>query len=240
MSTVIIIPARYDSSRFPGKPLVDILGKSMLQRVWEKCKRVPGEVDVYVATDDERIKSHCIEHNMSYIMTSKECITGTDRVAEAYKLLKREYTTIVNVQGDEPLIRSEDISIIINHHKYDSIVLCGYCDINNEEDFSNPNIIKVVLDGQRNLLYASRAGIPINKQGHYQVSYGYRQVCIYAFSPYYILRCFDNKKTPYESVEDIEILRLIEKGHRVAMVKVSRDSISVDIPEDVERVKRRL
>ena len=182
MSEVIIIPARWNSSRFPGKPLVNILGKSLIQRVWIKCATAIDPKRVYIATDDERIKKHCIDNNMQYIMTSN-CSTGTDRVSQAYKRLGINCKTIINVQGDEPLIDPEDILKVIEASKKvnHTTIYCGICKIRTEQEFKNPNIIKVIMDAENYLLYASRAGIPTNKKLGFE--WAYKQVCIYAFSP---------------------------------------------------------
>ncbi len=241
--SIIIIPARYESSRFPGKPLVDILGKSLIQRVWGQCVKAFYSDKVFIATDDERIEKHCEENGMQCVMTSDECLTGTDRVAEAFKKIGKPYQTIINVQGDEPLVQPEDILEVAKAHEagreFYNIVCCGICNIKSEEEFRNPNIVKVVTDYYNRLLYASRASIPTNKDLEFHDSR--RQVCIYAFTPSILTGFSDIKaKTVLESVEDIEILRVLEFGYNVQMVGVSESSIAVDVPEDVEKVIRRL
>ena len=239
MKTLVIIPARYKSSRFPGKPLVDILGKTLIQRVWEQCIKAFRSTDVYVATDDERIKNHCKENNIQYIMTSLDHQTGTDRVCEAYKKIGKKYSTILNVQGDEPLIKPQDILEVANAPNRTPItVCCGYCKIKFEEEFRNPNIIKLAMTNDKRLLYASRVGIPTNKNLEFQ--WGYKQVCIYAFSPLALSEFSKFDRTLLESVEDIELLRFLDHRYNIQMVEVSRSSIPVDIPEDVEKVKEAL
>ena len=236
IDSMIIIPARMTSSRFPGKPLVDILGKSLVQRTWHQCFRAFGSDKTYIATDDERIEKHCEENNMKCIMTSSDCLTGTDRVAEAYGLLKEKCSTVVNVQGDEPLVEPADVLKVYEAHKKSpTTVCCGVCRIKTEEEFKNPNIIKIVTDKDRNLLYASRAGIPTNKKLGFV--WAYKQVCIYAFSPAALLDFSSRSKTPLEEVEDIEFLRFLEMGYTVKMVDVSGSSVSVDVPEDVKKVE---
>jgi len=235
MNAVIIIPARYKSSRFPGKPLVNILGKSLIRRVWEQCIKAIDSSNVFIATDDDRIKDHCLLNNMNWISTSENCLTGTDRVCEAFTRKNFNCDIIVNVQGDEPLISPDDIITVIKDHKNSSYVSCGYCEINNEEDFKNPNIIKVVMDYNENLLYASRSPIPINKNR--QLIKADKQVCIYAFSMISLMDFNSTRKSKLEEIEDIEFLRFLEMGKKVKMVKVSNSSISVDIPEDVIKVE---
>ena len=235
MSAVIIIPARMSSSRFPGKPLIDIMGKSLLQRVWEKCNQV---FPTYVATEDEIIAEHCGENDMQCILvdTPKTIITGTDMVAEAHTGLVREYDTIINVQGDEPLIKSDDILKVAKAHYVYPV--CGMCKIYDKEEFNNPNTIKVVTDIYGGLLYASRAGIPTTKNLEFVSAY--KQVCIYAFSPNDLANFTSRLKTSLEEIEDIELLRVLETGGEVKMVEVSEASISVNVPDDVEKVIKEL
>lgn len=240
MNIVIIIPARYESSRFPGKPLVNILGKSLIQRVWEQCIKIIDSEDVYIATDDSRIKNHCKENNMQCIMTNKECLTGTDRVAEAYNKIGKNYENIINVQGDEPLIKPEDILKVSKYVRYTRYpISCGYCKIKLEEEFRNPNIIKIVNNSKSDLLYASRAAIPTNKNLEFQEAY--KQVCVYGFTDF-ALSSFYNFGKKYgkgnlEKVEDIEILRFLELGEKIKMQEVSSSSISVDVPEDIVKIE---
>ena len=232
---VIIIPARYKSSRFPGKPLIEIAGKSMLRRVWEQCVKVFNKENVFVATDDYRIKKHCISHNMQFVMTSEKCLTGTDRVYESSLQIKSDI--FINVQGDEPLIDPSDILAVFEEAKKNpGQIINAMCPIKNETEFRNTNIPKVVASLEGKLLYMSRAPIPTNKSLGFKKSM--RQVCIYSF-PIDSLRAFSERKekTPLEKIEDIEILRFLEIGYSVQMVEVSGSSIAVDIPEDVAKVE---
>jgi len=240
MKIVLIIPARYESTRFSGKALYNILGKSLIYRTWSRCLNVVPRDSVFVATDDERIKNHCIDKGMRYIMTSENCLTGTDRVAEAYKNLGKEYDIIINVQGDEPLINSDEISKILEEHKkYDGYICCGVAKIKSEEEFRSPNIIKIIMNKDNDLLYASRAAIPTNKKLEFE--WGYKQICVYTFSPD-SLEAFSSRKekTPLENIEDIEFLRFLEMGYKIKMVEVSGNSIQVDIPDDVLKVTKAL
>ena len=235
---LLVIPARYQSSRFPGKPLADIKGKSMLQRVWEKCVGSTSPENVIVATDDLRIKDHCNDLEINVIETPKECLTGTDRVAEVAKKLKAKF--YVNVQGDEPLINSDDIEKVIDSYDHESNVsVCAMTGIQTSEDFYNTNIPKVVTDQNLKLLYISRAGIPASKDQRY--FQGMKQVCIYALSPAALAEFgVSKKKTENELIEDIEILRLLDKGYEVKMVEVSDSSVAVDIKEDITKVLEKL
>ena len=214
--------------------MANILGKSLIERVYEKCVKV---FPSYVATDDERIVDHCIEKGIKFLFTSKNCETGTDRVAEAYKRLGG-YDTIINVQGDEPLIKAEDIMAVAEvHRQVPYLVICGMCEATKEE-FENPNIVKVVTNYRGELLYASRAGIPTTKDLQFKAAY--KQVCIYAFRAAQLDYFGGRFRTSYELIEDIELLRFLDSDYSVKMVKVSNASISVNVPEDIKKVEDEL
>jgi 3-deoxy-manno-octulosonate cytidylyltransferase (CMP-KDO synthetase) len=235
MNFVLIIPARYKSSRLPGKPLTLLKGKSMIRRVYEQCLKAVPKNSIYVATEDERIADHCKQNNIQYIMTSDECLTGTDRLCEVSKLVEADY--YINIQGDEPLFNPIDIQNLIQElskqkNLYD--VYCGYCSIDTEDTFFSFNMPKVIFNKRKELIYMSRAPIPSNKNNKFKK--GYRQVCGYAFSKK-SLEIFDIKsKTYFESIEDIELLRFLELGVKVKMVEMSKKSIPVDVKEDIEKV----
>lgn len=236
MEPVIIIPARYQSSRFPGKPLAEIRGKPMIVRVWEKCVMALDPKLVYVATDDHRIESCCNEYNINVIMTGGDCLTGTDRVFEASRNIDADI--YINVQGDEPLIDPTDIDLVIDAAaKHPGIVINAMCPISTEEDFRSTTVPKVVARPDGRLLYMSRAPIPTDKKESFIEAK--KQVCIYAF-PEDALSQFAGvtEKTPLEAIEDIEILRFLELGFEVMMIEVSGASVAVDIPEDIRRVER--
>ena len=235
MNFVLIIPARYKSSRLPGKPLTLLKGKSMIRRVYEQCLKAVPKNSIYVATEDERIADHCKQNNIQFIMTSDECLTGTDRLCEVSKLVEADY--YINIQGDEPLFNPIDIQNLIQElskqkNLYD--VYCGYCSIDSEDTFFSFNMPKVIFNKRKELIYISRAPIPSNKNNMFKN--GYRQVCGYAFSKK-SLEIFDIKsKTYFESIEDIELLRFLELGVKVKMVEMSNKSIPVDVKEDIEKV----
>ena len=232
---LVVIPARYNSSRFPGKPLADINGRSMILRVWEKCVLAASRENVVVGTDDSRIGDHCEAHGIPFIMTSEKCITGSDRV---YEVAQDNYADIyLNVQGDEPMINPADIRKVMNFAKANTnSIINAMCPIVEERDFRSPNVPKVVTREDGRLLYMSRAPIPTGKQ--HQFMSAMKQVCIYAFPRDLLLQFGSRKrKSSLESVEDLEILRILEMGHEVMMVEVSDSSIAVDTPEDLERVR---
>lgn len=230
----VIIPARYQSSRYPGKPLIDLCGKPMIQHVWERCCEAVGAVKVYVATDSDQIEAAVKGFGGAVIRTSSNCLTGTDRLAEANRILDCDF--IINVQGDEPLISPDDINTVVQAYlDGDGSVVNAMCEITNEREFRSFTVPKVVCDQSRKLLYMSRSAIPLTKNNEFK--YAYKQVCIYAFSKEHLEFFISHqKKTPLEEIEDIEILRFLESKYNVQMIEVDSGSIAIDIPEDVERV----
>lgn len=236
MNPVIIIPARYQSSRFPGKPLIDLCGKPMIVHVWERCIKVLSEDKVYVATDDQRIIDCCNEYGIKTLLTSSECMTGTDRVHEAAQQLETDI--IINVQGDEPLLDPQDVlDVLTAAEKTPDRIINAMCPIHQAEDFYSANVPKVVSRPDGRLLYMSRGAIPTNKALAFSAAM--KQVCIYAF-PQKALDDFaqQTQKTALEEIEDIEILRFLELGYEVQMIEVSQSSVAIDDPADVERVEQ--
>ena len=231
MKYLIIIPARFKSSRFPGKPLANIGGKSMLFRVWQKCVQVAPSKDVLVATDDLRIQNHCKMMGMRSVLTKKSCLTGTDRISEVSKKYKADF--YINVQGDEPFVKKSDIKKIINAAKKNPLMVHNaMCKINKKKEIQSHNVPKVVVNIKNNLLYISRSPIPGNKKN--KINQTMKQVCIYSFSKNSLDKFSSTKKkTPLEYIEDIEILRFLELGIEVKMVEVSNSSLAVDTPNDL-------
>jgi len=235
---IVVIPARYKSSRFPGKPLIDLKGKSMIQRTYEQCLKAFPKDRIFVATEDQRIVNHCKELEMNVILTSDDCLTGTDRIAEVAHKIDAEY--YINVQGDEPLFNPKDLSqLLASIEDNNGEIINGFCPITSEEDFISLSIPKVVFRPNGRLLYMSRSPIPGNKIANF--NFGYRQVCAYAFPKEALLKFSSLKqKTPLEQEEDIEILRFLEIGFEVTMIPMSSESISIDHPEDVVKVCEKL
>lgn len=235
MNFKIIIPARLKSTRFPEKPLALINGKAMIEYVYDVCAKAIGSENVFVATDSEKIVEHCNTKGIITILTSKDCLTGTDRVAEAAN--KVEGDIFINVQGDEPLIKAEDILKVIEFSKkHPEAVINCYCQISDQEEYFSKNIPKIVFNLNNELVYMSRAPIPFSKSGEFQKSH--KQVCIYAF-PREALRKFVGckEKTPLEAIEDLELNRFVELNVPVKMLEVSSSSIAVDVPEDIQKVE---
>ena len=237
MRVIIVIPARYKSSRFPGKALTNLLGKPMIQWVAELSAKVVGQENVFVATDDVRI-SNCVE-KLGYraIMTSESCLTGTDRLAEVAS--KVEADIYINVQGDEPLVDPKDIEKIIQtkiENPYH--VINGYAVMGKEEDPNNCNIPKVIFTEDKRLVYMSRKALPGFKSKDQNPKAFFKQVCIYAFSKQELFS-FANfgRKSFLEYYEDIEIIRFFEWNQVIKLVETSRGSLAVDVPGDFAAVE---
>ncbi|KGG12032.1 MULTISPECIES: 3-deoxy-manno-octulosonate cytidylyltransferase [Prochlorococcus] len=240
MKACVIIPARYNSTRFPGKPLVQLNGKPLIIWVAELSARAIGKEDVYIATDDNRIAKLVNESGYNSIFTSSNLLTGTDRVAEAAKDL--DYDIFVNVQGDEPLVNETDILRAINFKKshYESVINC-YNNIRQDEQPENINIPKVVVSEDNTLLYMSRSLIPANKKQILKSDQYKKQVCIYAYSPVDLDRFLSfGRKSYLESKEDIEILRFFELGIKIKMFHTKYSSLAVDVPSDIPLVEQQL
>ncbi len=234
---IVVIPARLKSTRLPEKPLIEIFGKSIIQRTYEQCLKAVNKELVYVATDSDKIFDHCKSLGMQVIMTSTSALTGTDRVFEVAKKIKAKY--YINVQGDEPVINPVDIKAVIRKIDFaGKIIINGYTAIQDEKEYLSRSTPKVAFKLNGNLLYMSRSPIPGNKQGAFKKAW--RQVCIYAF-PYEALKSFNaESKTPFEEEEDIEILRFIELGYDIKMIELTSQSIPVDLAEDILTVEKYL
>ncbi|MEA5618355.1 3-deoxy-manno-octulosonate cytidylyltransferase [Cronbergia sp. UHCC 0137] len=232
---VVIIPARYESSRLPGKPLIDLCGLPMVVRTYQQCLKAFPMERVYVATDDIRIHETCKNYQIQTIMTSSECLTGTDRVAECANQLDADI--FLNVQGDEPVFNPSDLKSLLRAVEcFPNDILNGYCVLDQEAMFRSGNIPKVVMRSDGRLLYMSRAAIPSTKEHGFKAAF--RQVCAYAF-PKAALNDFakQSQKTPLETIEDIEILRFLELGWEVRMIQMSNVSVAVDTYEDIKRAE---
>lgn len=237
MKIAIIIPARYQSSRFPGKPLALIKGKPMIRWVADVCKSTGFET--CVATDDQRIIDEVLKNQIGVrvYQTKDTHLTGTDRCYEANEKIGADI--VINVQGDEPLVSRENILDVIEAAIDTEHVVNATTGCLTEEEYRSRNTIKMVSTNTGNLLYASRSPIPGAKSGQ-PVAMFKKQVCIYAIPKAKLARfawCGMKGKTSLESQEDIEILRFLELGIPVHTVPVESGSIAVDVPEDIAKVE---
>jgi 3-deoxy-manno-octulosonate cytidylyltransferase (CMP-KDO synthetase) len=227
---VIVIPARFKSSRFPGKPLAKIKGKPMIYHVWMQCIKAVSRDNVFIATDDKKIQDVCKTYSMNCQMTSSKCKTGTDRMYDFSKKISSEI--YINVQGDEPQINPKDIKKIVNLGlRNKDKIFNGMCKIKDHKDGYKSQVPKVVFDKYNNLMYMSRAPIPNNK--YLDNKHFYKQICIYSIPKKYLKIFGTTKKTKFEKIEDIEINRFLELGYKVKMIELS-DTISVDYPSDLK------
>ncbi len=239
MKVVAIIPSRFGSTRFEGKPLALICGKAMIQHVYESACRAAHMDQVTVATDDNRICMAVEKFGGQAIMTSADQRSGTDRVAEAAQKLGLALEDIViNVQGDQPLLDprclDEVVSPLISDHELGMSTL-AYCIVNPDE-YTNPKDVKVVMDAQGNALYFSRACIPFGRDEGQRFD-NYKHLGVYAYRRRY-LEIFRNLPTGrLEAIEKLEQLRALEYGHRVRVVVTSYDSPEVDLPSDIPRIE---
>ncbi len=233
-----IIPARYASTRLPGKPLAMICGKPMIQRVYERAARC-GRLDrVVVATDDARILTAVQAFGGECIPTRGDHQSGTDRLAESAAILGlAPEDIIVNIQGDEPLLQSEMIGILI-----DAALSAPRCDMatlafssSSREDFQSPNVAKVVVDGSGKALYFSRSPIPFSRDATESVSF-LKHLGFYAYSRRFLSEFTGLPPGRLESTEKLEQLRALENGHTIRVAISPFDSESVDTPEDLEKV----
>ena len=240
MRSCVIIPARYESSRLPGKPLIDLLGKPMIIWVAEIASKAVGISNVFIATDDNRIANEVNEKGYKYIMTSSSSLTGTDRVAEAS--LRLNYDIYINVQGDEPLVSPKDIlRCIDNKIKYKDHIINSYNLINEKQDPSSINIPKVVINNSEDLIYISRSLVPGFKDLKFKVNSYLKQICIYGYNKKELFNFLEfGRKSKVEESEDIEILRFFELGHPIKMFKAHNNSLAVDVVEDIKKVEREL
>ena len=244
-----VIPARYGSSRFEGKPLADILGKPMIQYVYEGVRESKWIDEVIIATDDQRIIEAVQSFGGKAVMTSPTHFTGTDRVAEVAKRLKSEI--IVNVQGDEPLIKGNIIDKAIRPLLSDDTLQLSTLMTRIEEvrDWLNPHIVKVVVDQKNFALYFSRSPIPFPRELHIgrleSNPFGtsrplpkrvFKHIGVYVFRRKFLLHFSKMKPSPLEKLEKLEQLRALENGYRIKVNPVDYEPLSVDTPEDLQKV----
>lgn len=238
---VAIIPARYASTRFPAKVLADILGKPMIQWVYERVKLADGIDTIYVATDDERVEKAVKAFGGNVVMTSPTHPSGTDRVCEAVRKIAPDTQIVLNVQGDEPLIEPELISKIANEMKHDDSISMATIAVpcKREEIADNPNVVKVVIDKTCNALYFSRSPIPFLRSGGTDIPL-YRHWGIYAYTRATLEKLVSLPESSLEKCEKLEQLRALENGIPIRVIIANSLTIGVDTPEDLEAIKKML
>ncbi|MFO7790539.1 MAG: 3-deoxy-manno-octulosonate cytidylyltransferase [Bacteroidales bacterium] len=244
MDFIAIIPARYGSTRFPGKPLAYINGKTMIQRVFEQASKSFDMV--YVATDDKRIAQKVGDFGGKYIMTSRRHKSGTDRCAEAIEKIrdieKKEFDVIVNVQGDEPFVQPEQFERIKKPFRFKRTQIATLAKpIINQDDIFNPNKPKLILNRKNEAIYFSRSPIPYvrgkpQKKWIYQQQF-YKHIGLYAYR-YKILKDIAAlKRSPLEIAESLEQLRWIENGYKIRVEMTEHEAVSIDTKKDLDRLE---
>lgn len=234
---VAVIPARYQSSRFPGKPLSVIAGKTMIQRVYEQVKKTDGIDKVIIATDDQRIYDEVQQFQGTVVMTG-QCRCGTERVYEAVQGCVCD--VVINVQGDEPLIKPEMIEELISAFADDNVVMATLCkEIISDTDINNPNIVKVVRDKNEDALYFSRYPVPYNRDKRKDVKY-FKHIGIYGYKKDFLYEYVKMPGTPLETAENLEQLRVLGNGYKIRVKETSYDSIGVDMPEDILKIENEM
>jgi 3-deoxy-manno-octulosonate cytidylyltransferase (CMP-KDO synthetase) len=229
-----ILPVRYASRRFPGKPLALILGKPMIQWVFERAQKSDFLQNLIIATDDERIYKACQEFGADVRMTSPHHVSGTERVAEIAQSLSSPY--IINIQGDEPLVRAEMIDALISTMKKDETPMATLAiKEKNLSLLGDPNIVKVVTDKQDLALYFSRSPLPFQSSDYF-----FQHIGIYGYRRDFLLEMCQWPPSRLEQEEKLEQLRVLENGHNIKVVFTDFSTLSVDTPQDIIMVENLL
>jgi 3-deoxy-manno-octulosonate cytidylyltransferase (CMP-KDO synthetase) len=241
MNFKVVIPARYASTRLPGKPLLDIAGKPMVIRVAEKAAK-SGANEIVIATDFEKICHISAQHDIKAVMTRIDHTSGTDRIAEvAEKLNWADIDIVVNVQGDEPLIEPTLIQEVAQHlaNSTEAVMATACHAIHDEAALLNPNIVKVVIDANSNALYFSRAPIPYPRDDTYKNNIqAYRHIGIYAYRVGFLKKYAQLSTTELEKIESLEQLRVLHHGYKIGVTTTKNAPASgVDTQEDLDYVR---
>ena len=239
LKVLCIIPARFKSRRFPGKPLAKINGIPMIKRTYAQAFACPILTKVVVATEDKRIFDYCVSESLNVVMTTDKCLTGTDRLAEV--IMKPEYENYdfyFNIQGDEPVIDTKTINEIFNEYKKfgDKYIAYNlYKFIDNKDEIINKALVKVVVNEHDELMYMSRLPIPYSNSA--LPSLHKMQVPVYGYTANSLKVFSEHNKTINEKFEDVEILRFVDLGYKIKMLETKATSIAVDIPDDIIKVE---
>ena len=230
-----IIPARYSSTRFPGKPLADINGKPMIQHVYERARKAKSLSSLLIATDDERIFNAAKNFNANAVMTDSDLPNGTARCEQAVKNFNQKFDAVINIQGDEPLLDPlmiDEVAELLNG--CEAATLCSEL----KEDFENPNIVKVVMSQDKYALYFSRSLIPYQRNKNLNIKI-YQHIGIYGYDLEFLKKYVTLEPTPLSETESLEQLKILEHGYKIK-IKVTDSkikSLGVDTPEDLEKVR---
>ena len=241
MKILAVIPSRFASTRFPGKPLIDIKGKTMIQRVFEQAKQCKSFADVIVATDDERIYNHVIEFGGKAMMTSEKHPSGTDRCAEVLSKIDQKYDAVVNVQGDEPFIQPEQLEQLIECFKNPKTQIATLVKkIDSTDDLLNINLPKVIFNKEMKALYFSRLPIPgqksVDTEEWVKNHKYYRHIGLYGYRTQTLKEITLLPPSPLENIESLEQLRWLEAGYTITVSVTEFESIGIDTPNDLNKI----
>lgn len=242
MSIIGIIPARYSSTRFPGKPLIQINGKSMIQRVYEQAAKSKLMTKIIIATDDDRIAEHAKSFGAEVVITKAEHPSGTDRCFEAYQLNGQNFDYVLNIQGDEPFLDPEQIDSLAQGCAEDVEIATQMIKCTDHDVLFDKGEVKIILNSNKEALYFSRNVIPFikgkdEKEWHKHFDY-YRHVGMYAYRTDILEKITQLKPSALELAESLEQLRWVEHGYKIKCIETSFESHCVDTPEDIEKVMR--
>lgn len=231
-----VIPARYASTRFPGKPLIDIGGKSMIQRVYEQCVKTSILSDVIVATDDQRIAEHVVAFGGKVMMTADTHQSGTDRCAEVVLKYDGKCDAVINIQGDEPFIDPKQIELLASAFNDESTQIATLIKkISSEEEVRNPNVVKVIANKYNQAIYFSRSPIPYRRNPGVEITY-FKHVGIYGYRKQILVEITQLSVSNLEQAESLEQLRWVENGYKIILKETDMETIAIDSPDDLAQV----
>lgn len=239
---IAIIPARFSSTRFPGKPLVSIQGKTMIQRVFEQVQKCTSITAVRIATDDKRIAEACQQFGAAVVLTHPDCASGTDRCAEVLENEKEPFDLVLNVQGDEPFIRPEQLDELVSVLRTTGADIGTLCrKLEKEEDVFNPNVVKCVKNALHKALYFSRNPIPFvrgaEKENWLSRGSFFQHIGLYGYKAQILPVISGLPQSMLETMESLEQLRWLEAGFSIAVGESNFESLGIDTPEDLAKAE---
>lgn len=238
LNSVVIIPARYASYRLPGKPLVEMAGKPLIQWVYEQALEIKNASEVIIVTDDERVEAAAKNFGAKVLMSPSNLASGSERVGFVAQNL--DYEIIVNLQGDELFISTDVVDEAIEVLKNDSTVniSTAACPIKTEDEWRDPSAVKVLIDTYMNAVYFSRSAIPFFRdETFHPLPQLMRHIGVYIFRKNFLMQYIGWDQTPFEKTEKLEQLRILENGYKIRVVKTEKFSLGIDTPEDVAYIK---
>lgn len=240
LTAIAVIPARYNSTRFPGKPLADIGGQSMLQRVYHQTQKAKNIKRIIVATDDNRILEHATSFGAEVMMTSDRHPSGTDRIAEVISKLNEKYDIVVNVQGDEPFINPSQIDALVDLFSDVNVDIATMVKpLSGIKEYENPNVVKAVMADNGKVLYFSRSNIPYFRSGYndqtFSAGAGYKHLGMYAYRSSVLSKLAALAPSSLEQAEQLEQLRWLQNGFGISACITHEETIAIDTPDDLQR-----